>query len=280
MTCSHSKTRYFIFSDHKIVLCTDQGATEVNRADPFPSLTREQADAFGLKFVFPIQTADGIDSFCAQGSSKTPLPNDMRWVNLRPTVLWMAPELFQTAGYAKQVYEWNSNTLFCTRCANKLDTTATEELVRTCSACGLDARPKISPAIIVAITRGDKILLARGANFPDKEMFSVLAGFSEPCESLEDTVRREVFEEVGIRVKNIRYFESQPWPFPDSLMIGFTAEYESGELCPEKDEIAEALWFTASDLPKIPSPPTISRALIDTFVNRMNHTNQNRPVKR
>jgi NAD+ diphosphatase len=111
--------------------------------------------------------------------------------------------------------------------------------------------PRLSPAIIVAVVRGEQILLAHSPRFPE-DFYSVLAGFVEPGETLEDCVRREVFEEVGISVKNIRYFGSQPWPFPDSLMLGFTAEYADGEIKEDGVEISHADWFSPDRLPQLP----------------------------
>ena len=116
------------------------------------------------------------------------------------------------------------------------------------------------------MVRDDKILLARGINFPNKKMFSVLAGFVEPGEGLEGCIEREIFEEVGLKVKNIEYFNSQSWPFPDSLMIGFTAEYESGEISIDTTEIVEAGWFRADDLPPIPGSQVLAGQLIEWFV--------------
>ncbi len=128
--------------------------------------------------------------------------------------------------------------------------------------------PKISPAVIVAVEKAGTILLARASRFAEN-LYSVLAGFAEPGESLEDTVRREIKEEVGIEVDNIRYFGSQPWPYPDSLMIGFTASWSSGEITVDNDEITEARWFTVEDLPLIPDRISIARSLIDSFIKKM-----------
>jgi NAD+ diphosphatase len=115
------------------------------------------------------------------------------------------------------------------------------------------------------VRRGDEVLLARSPQFP-KGMYSALAGFVEPGETLEGCIRREVREEVGIEIGEVRYFASQPWPFPNSLMVGFVAEYAGGELNPDPAEIQDARWFAADDLPGIPPPPTIARAMIDAFV--------------
>jgi NAD+ diphosphatase len=180
--------------------------------------------------------------------------------------LWGAldEEVWKLAGRAVQLVEWDRNHRFCGRCA-----TPTErqpgELSRTCPQCGLQHFPRISPAVIVRIESGDRLLLARSPHFAPG-VYSTIAGFVEPGESLEDTVRREVREEVGVTVTNIRYFGSQPWPFPNSLMIGFVADYESGELALQPGEIEDAGWFTVDTLPLLPSSFSIARSLIDEFI--------------
>lgn len=126
------------------------------------------------------------------------------------------------------------------------------EHARFCESCQLINYPRFSPAIITAVIKGNQILLARGLKFPDRQMFSVLAGFLEPGESLEECVKREVLEEVGIEVTNVQHFKSQSWPFPDSLMIGFTANYQSGDIKINESEIAQAGWFKPDDLPNVP----------------------------
>ena len=136
----------------------------------------------------------------------------------------------------------------------------------SCPACNRVYYPRISPAVIVLVTRGEEALLARNSRFP-LPFFSTLAGFSEVGESLEETLVREVREEVGIDVGDVRYFGSQPWPFPNSLMIGFFAEYRSGELKLDPDEIAEAAWFKREELPMVPPPVSIARKLIDAWLS-------------
>jgi NAD+ diphosphatase len=127
--------------------------------------------------------------------------------------------------------------------------------------------PRISPAVIVLVERQEKVLLARASRFTEN-LYSVLAGFAEPGETLEDTVMREIREEVGVEVSDIRYFGSQPWPYPDSLMIGFTASWAAGEIAADNDEITDARWFTVDNLPKIPDKLSISRSLIDWFIEK------------
>ena len=173
-------------------------------------------------------------------------------------------EHFAIAGRAMQLLEWDRVHQHC-GCCGSPTSVQEQERCRKCPCCGHLAFPKIAPVIMALITKGDKILLARGPNFPDN-FFSVIAGFVEPGETLEQCVIREVQEEIGIQVKNLRYFGSQPWPFSQSLMVGFTCEWQSGDLCIDPNEIAEADWFDFDDLPKLPPPIGLSRLMIDTLI--------------
>lgn len=159
--------------------------------------------------------------------------------------------LLAIAGRAFQIVEWARTHRFCGACGTATVHVAGERCVR-CPACGHTAYPRISPAMMVLIQRGDQILLARHTQSPSG-FYSALAGFLEAGESIEDAVHREVFEEVGLTVGNVRYFGSQPWPFPHSLMIAFTAEYRAGDIVVDTAEIADARWFGPADpLPPIP----------------------------
>jgi NAD+ diphosphatase len=192
------------------------------------------------------------------------LPEPFAVVGLRELYGLLGETTFMAAGTATQVLEWAATHRFCGRCATPTERVPDERCLR-CPACGLLAYPRIAPAVIVLVRRGDEALLARGARFP-LPFFSTLAGFVEIGESLEDTVARELREEVGIEVTGARYFGSQPWPFPHSLMIGFTAQWVSGELRPDEKEILEARWFRADALPPIPPALSIARRLIDAWV--------------
>jgi NAD+ diphosphatase len=173
-------------------------------------------------------------------------------------------DLFQVAGRAVQIVEWERINQFCSRCGHRMGNRQTER-AKECPQCGLLKFPRLSPAIIVLVEHGHQLLLARARHFPPG-LHSVIAGFVEPGETLEAAVVREVREEVGLTIKDIRYFGSQPWPFPDSLMIGFIATYESGEICLDDPEIEDAGWFTADNLPSIPGKISIARKLIDWFL--------------
>lgn len=169
-------------------------------------------------------------------------------------------------GKAYHICEWQRTNRFCGSCGAAAHLDEREWGMR-CSSCGEIVFPVIAPAVIVAVEKEGKLLMGHGANFPSGR-FSVLAGFVEPGESLEEAAAREVYEESRIRVKNIRYYDSQPWPFPRSLMVGFTADWLDGEIEVDNTEILEARWFSPGELPEIPTGVSISRRLIDNFVRR------------
>lgn len=170
------------------------------------------------------------------------------------------------AGRAAQLVDWQRTHRFCGRCASPTEAAAGER-ARRCPACGLLAFPRLAPAVITLIERDDgRVLLARNPSF-GIPMFSLLAGFVEPGETLEEAVARETFEEVGLRVTDIDYWGSQPWPFPHSLMVGFTARYAGGELVLQADEIAEAGWFSPDDLPMVPPNMSIAGRMIEAWAS-------------
>src|ERR1051326_105897 len=175
--------------------------------------------------------------------------------------------IFEVAGRAVQILLWDHTHRFCGRCGTAA-VNAPAERAKPCPNCGLLSFPRFSPAVIMLVQRGDDLLLARNRGFADG-FFSVLAGFVEPGESLEEAVAREVREEVNLELRDIQYFGSQPWPFPHSLMIGFTAHFAGGEIRPQLDEIAEAAWFSRhGELPRLPGKLSIARRLIDWFLDQ------------
>jgi NAD+ diphosphatase len=181
--------------------------------------------------------------------------------------LWdvLPDEHFVLAGRAFQILEWERTHHFCGVCGTATEHMRSEHGMR-CPACGHTAYPRLTPAVIVRVEKGDELLLAQGVRFPPGGFYSVLAGFVEPGESLEDTVHRELREEVGIEVTDLRYFGSQSWPFPHSLMIGFICHWAGGELRPDPTELHDAGWFRWDALPKLPGRLSIARRLIDDFV--------------
>lgn len=211
---------------------------------------------------------ESTDCYAAEVAGGATLPDGLTAEGLRGLYPLLDEPLMNVAGRAVQLVAFSRTHQFCGQCGGRMIDQA-HERARRCPQCGLIAYPRLSPAIIIAVTRRIEgklhILLARNHRFPAGR-YSVLAGYVEPGESLEECARREVCEEVGIDLQNLCYFGSQSWPFPNSLMIGFTAEYAGGEINPEEAEIADARWFSADQLPGIPPPSTIARRLIDWYI--------------
>ena len=174
------------------------------------------------------------------------------------------------AALAVQMIDFDRTTRFCGRCGSPTRPSLRER-ARICDACSLTMYPRISPAIIVLVRRGDTVLLARSPRFPGG-LHSIIAGFVEPGETLEEAIHREVREETGIEITGIRYMGSEPWPFPDSLMIGFIADYAGGEIVVDSAEIVSAGWFSRNHLPPLPPALSISRALVDWWISSADKT--------
>lgn len=208
---------------------------------------------------------DSIPCFAGSMTSDSFDESKFRLLGIRQLFGLMDDEMFWLSARASHLVGWDRNTKYCGRCGNETISKHNEHS-KLCPNCNYAIYPKISPAIIVAITKGDKILLAKNA-LNKANFYSVLAGFVEPGENLEECVVREVKEEAGIDVKNIKYFGSQPWPFPDSLMVGFTAEYAGGELVLDKNELSDAGWFSVDELPPIPGKISVAYKLINWFIN-------------
>lgn len=206
---------------------------------------------------------DGIDCWAAEVRAGAAPPAGASWTGLRTLFSVLPDAHFALAGRALQLLDWDRSHQFCGRCGTPTEATP-DERARVCPACRLSAYPRIAPAVMALVRRGTRLLLGRGPHFP-AGMYSALAGFVEPGETLEQCLAREVEEEVGIRVSRIRYFASQPWPFPHSLMIAFVCDWESGDIRPQAGEIEAADWFDVLQLPKLPSKISIARRLIDAI---------------
>lgn len=194
-------------------------------------------------------------------------PPGFALMGLRTLFDQIPDELFRAAGTALQKVEWLRTHGFCSRCGHPTERHAVHQAM-ACPSCGHLHFPRLSPAVIVLVERGREMLLGRSPGFPPG-VYSTLAGFVEPGESLEEAVHREILEEVGVEVTDLRYFGSQPWPFPHSLMIGFTARWASGEIRVDGEEIEDAAWFTPDHLPpRLPTTFSIARRLVDDFLNR------------
>jgi NAD+ diphosphatase len=249
---------WFLFREHKLLVREDGESMSIPLILDPASLGLSPA---GERYL---GTLAGRHCYAAVVPEDVPIPPKMGFYGLRYLYERLAEPLFFIAMKASHLIEWEETTRYCGRCGKEM-TRAEEMNALACTGCGALVFPRISPAVIVLVERDGQALLGSSHRFT-ADFYSVLAGFVEPGESLEDTVQREIEEEVGIKVKNVRYFGSQPWPFPDSLMIGFTAEYESGEIKIDKTEIAAAGWFSPDKLPTIPGKISIARKLIDWFV--------------
>jgi len=256
---------YFVVHRKGIVVRRDPA-----RANKAEVLGAADAAALGLpgevlaggKDAHYLGRLGGRDAFAAPAPAEIGPPYEA--ANLRFLFGDLDDATFAVAGRATQIVEWAATHRFCGRCATPTERVDGERSMR-CPACGLSAYPRIAPAIIVLVRKGDLALLAHGARFP-APFYSTLAGFVEPGESLEECLVREVKEEAGIDVGNLRYFGSQSWPFPHSLMVGFFADYQGGELALDPTEIVDAKWFRHDELPMIPPPLSISRQLIDAWI--------------
>ena len=202
--------------------------------------------------------------------------SDFETVGLRETYTKLSPEMFALAGKASELLFWHTNTQYCGVCGAPMKKSTV--ISKQCTNCGKEVWPQVAPAIIVRIRKAavlssdgkviepEKILMVHAKNFRRSEMYGLVAGFLETGETLEECVEREVMEEVHLKVRNIKYFGSQPWPFPCGVMIGFTADYESGEITLQEEELSRGGWFAKDSMPPIPDKMSIARKLIDDWL--------------
>ncbi len=209
----------------------------------------------------------GQHCFATELAKDAPLPGSLKLQGLRSLFGSVDESLAVLAGRAFQIKEWDRNHRFCGRCGAPTVQRG-DERARVCAACRRTSYPPVTPAIMVLVLRGRELLLARRVG-ADASRFSALAGFVEPGEELEDTAHREVREEVGIEIDGLRYFGSQPWPLPHSLMVAFTAQYAGGELRPDGVEIGEAKWFAPEDAMQRPHTASIGWRLINTVAGKL-----------
>jgi len=260
-----SPARWYLYQGDRLIVDERSGAPAIPTAVSIAALGLDVVRTEYLGVRHGVTDAHCLSGMAADGVA---LPPSFAAHDLRSLFEHFDDFEIGLAGRAKQIAHWARDHQFCGRCGSATES-LTGERARRCPVCGLSSYPRIAPAIIVAVTRqdtdGPRILLARNHRFPAGR-YSVVAGFVEAGETLEECVRREVAEETGVQVTNIRYFGNQPWPFPNSLMIGFTAEYAGGELAFGDDEIADAQWFAPDALPLVPPKISIARKLIDDFV--------------
>lgn len=260
-TSQHSNDRWLIFQNDQLLFIYHETTLQLPCTATIDDLT-----PYFLRY-HSIGAFDNNVVFCAELQSTLPLTHSLVAVPLRKALDHLGDDWYNIATKAFTIINWDRNHKFCGRCGNP---TKQNDLSfeRSCSLCHLHFYPRISPSVIVLIHHHDQVLMARSYHFKPG-IYGLIAGFVEAGENLEEAIHREVFEETQLRVKNLRYFGSQVWPFPDSLMAGFYAEYESGELNIDNDEIEAAGWYRFDNLPGRPSSTiSIASKMLDAFIDQ------------
>lgn len=215
--------------------------------------------------ILYVGTISGVACLACEVSSEQPIPQGWRVLGLRALFGQLDETAYGAAGYASQLLHWQRTSRYCPACGAP-NGPFIESWGRQCPQCGHIGYPPVIPAVLALVHNGEHILLATASQ---GTRYSILAGFVEPGETLEDCVRREVAEEVGIEVGDVTYVSSQSWPFPTQLMVGFQARYTGGELHPDPREIGHAAWFHVDELPNLPARLSLSHQLITAWVREL-----------
>lgn len=250
MTTKSSK--YYIFNDGRLLL-HNNGVKDV------PSVLPDWAMCDGIRMF------DDLGEFtCYMAYSCCDnLPVDYEWVDLRESFYYLSSSIYHQAGKASELLYFDSQHRYCGLCGLPMEWSSA--ISKRCTCCGNEIWPKLNTAIIVLVHRGDEALMVKAKTFK-RDYYGLVAGFVETGESLEECVYREVYEETGLRVANIRYFGSQPWPYPMGLMIGFHADYVDGDIALLDGELRDAAFFTRNNIPPIPGKMSMARMLIDDWL--------------
>jgi NAD+ diphosphatase len=198
--------------------------------------------------------------YVAYATLQAPNPNEWDSPDLRAAYELIELDLHPFVNKGFELIYWDRQSQYCSVCGTP--TQPSTAISKSCPACAQEIFPTLTPAVLVLVRKGDSILLARAHNFKEP-FYSILAGYLEPGENLEECVRREVLEETGVIVGRVSYFGSQSWPFPSNMMIGFVADYESGEVKLQKKELESGAFYTRDNLPRLPKRFSLSRRMID-----------------
>jgi NADH pyrophosphatase family protein len=259
---------WFIFYKDNIILKKEGNTYDIPFAEKSPIPTYSWTH---IMDITPTGNGYKVKAF----SINTAIINDSQYemCKLRESFYKLSKELYIKAGKCYELLYWDQNTAFCGICGGimKMNT----NISKRCTNCGKEFWPQLSTAVIVLVQRGEEVLLVHSRNFKTN-FYGLIAGFVETGETLEEAAHREVLEETGIKIKNLRYFSSQPWPYPCGLMVGFFAEYDSGRLHLQKSELSKGHWFSKNNLPTIPEPLSIARIMIDNWLkNKKENKKQN-----
>ena len=264
MTSDREEKRqlWFVFSNHDVLLHRlPDGTFTIPEGDASPMPVPDGANVISIP-----STASGHPATLHTYNTAAPLPDDEQYepCDLRASYYKLPFELYLRAGKCHELLHWDKSSRYCGCCGAPM--VMSSPISKKCSKCGKEVWPMLATAIIVLISRGDEVLLVHAKHFK-KPFYGLVAGFVETGETLEEAVIREVREETSLTIRNIRYYASQPWPYPCGLMVGFYADYESGEVSLQESELAYGGWFNRHALPTIPEKLSLARMLIDNWLN-------------
>jgi len=253
------KRLWFIFHEGDIVLeRLSGGSCSVPKGEQPPIATTEQTHILN---VSPMDNGDEVKAFMTET-----LPADharYEMCSLRNSFYRLPSNLYLKAGKCQELLYWDRSTRFCGVCGAPM--AMNTDISKRCTSCGKEAWPALATAVIVLIHKGNEVLLVHARNFKGN-FHGLVAGFVETGETLEEAVRREVMEETGISIKNLRYFGSQPWPYPSGLMVGFNADYAGGDIRLQQEELSAGAWFSKNNLPQLPERMSIARMMLDDWL--------------
>lgn len=263
---------WFVFIGNSLMLKEDNGTYSIPKGDVSPTQVHPWDHIQELPLLDGEESRSyGITSLPPEG-----LPEGMTTMELRASYNVLPLNHYQAAGKAYELLYWHRCTRYCGYCGGGMEWTGV--ISKRCSECGKEVWPQVAPAVIVRILKPavyspdgtelvpEQVLLVHARNFRRKDYYGLVAGFVETGETLEDCVKREVREEVGLEITNLRYFGSQPWPYPCGIMIGFTADYSSGSLTLQEEELSRGGWFSRDSLPPLPDHLSIARHLVDAWL--------------
>ena len=256
---------WFIFRDNDLLL------RKVDKGYELPFSENPPCSLLSLDDVYTIHTVGENECKVFYAPSDYVPDEEMKFVSLRESYHYLPEEYYRAAGIAYQLLYWESTSRYCSACGALMERLPANG--KCCPKCKREFWPRISPAIIVLVkckepNEPEKILLVRAHNFRG-DFHGLVAGFLEVGESLEECVIREVYEETSLKIKNLKYFGSQSWPYPSNIMIGFVADYDGGEIVVQESELKSASWYTIDNLPRIPEKLSIARKLIDYWIDSL-----------
>jgi len=262
MTNENNRTYWFVFCKTELLLQKqDDGSYTIPFSTEPPTSIHEWTN---IHNITPMENGDEVKTYRIDDPTKIDSgSNTYEFCGLRASYHKLPLDLYLKAGKCQEIIYWDANTQFCGVCGGKMKMHT--DISKRCESCGKEVWPQLATAVIVLIHKGDAVLLVHARNFRG-DYYGLVAGFVETGETLEEAVCREVKEEVGLDIKNLRYFGSQPWPYPCGLMVGFNADYEGGDIHLQKSELSAGAWFNKNNLPEIPDKLSIARRLIDDWL--------------